>query len=341
MEAKWNANELYYRQILSSIGIAMLCLLLFMNAFGLLFSAVQFFLRMLVPQPMMAEIVEQLFYAAGYLLVFMLPAAVLRWTISKKGLRYRPMKAELRISRWLPVIVLGGVLLIWVQSYLNSAMVSVFNYQAFSSEVLWERGEMRYGYQIVLQFIVMALVPAFCEEFLFRGAVLTNLLPFGRVPAILISSLLFAMMHQNAEQILYAFAAGILFGVIYERSGSIWNCFFLHLFNNFASFALEIAASKLDRDQELGWAIAETALCVVCIGCTVLLVRFLAPEDPNTEDGIFGRSVPVSDSYAEYPVSPSKLIRLFFNVPMILFFALTALQIVLLILMAWGYGYVA
>ncbi len=341
MKRKWNANELCYRQILSSIGIAMLCLLLFMNVFGLLFSVVQSFLQVFLTDSTTAEIVGQLFYALGYLLVFMLPAALLRWSISKKGCRYRPMKAELRISRWLPVIVLGGVLLIWAQSYLNSAMVSIFNYQAFSSEVLWARTEIKYGYQIVLQFIVMALVPAFCEEFLFRGAILTNLLPFGRVPAIIISSLLFAMMHQNAEQILYAFAAGILLGVIYERSGSIWNCFFLHLVNNFASFAMEIAASKLDRNQELGWAVAETALCLVCIGCAVLLVRFLTPKDPNTEDGIFERSVPVADSYAEYPVSSPKLIRLFFNFPMILFFVLTALQIVLLILMAWGYGYVA
>ncbi len=339
MKVRLNADETDYCQTLSRMGITMLVFLFFMKVFGWLQAPVAALTENSGMSAVAVEVAGRLLYALGYAAVFMLPVVVLRFLTVKQGCRYRSMRMDLPTPKELPVIVLGGILLIWTQSYLNSAMVSVVDYASFSSEVLWGTVEMRYGYQIVLQFITVALVPAFCEEFLFRGAILTNLLPFGRTTAILVSSLLFAMMHQNAEQILYAFAAGILLGVIYERSGSIWSCVLLHLFNNFVSFALEIVAGKLDGNGELGWAVAETALCLVCFGCLVPLVRFLSVKSPTLEEGVFGKSVTPSDSYGEKRISSAQKVRLFFNVPMILFFALTVFRILLLIGMAWGYRY--
>lgn len=339
MKTKLKTNEFYYRQTVSSIGIAMLILLLLMNVVGILSSLLQVVVSLLSIDPVAMELTTQMFYAVGYLLTFMIPAFVLKRLILKRGYVFHPMKAELHISPYLPVIVLGGIFLIWCQSYLNTAVVSIFNYSAFSSEVLWGNGEPQYAYQIVLQFIVMALVPAFCEEFLFRGAILTNLLPFGRVPAILISSLLFSVMHQNVEQVLYAFAAGILLGVVYERTGSIWNCFFLHLFNNFVSFAFNIVAARLGENNEIGWAIVETALCFVGAVCAVVLVRLLSQPKTNAENGIFERTVPVSDSYAACPIASKQAVRLFMNLPMMLFFAAAILQMILLIGMALVYPY--
>lgn len=339
MKVKLNANETYYRQIISSMGIAMLALIFLMDVAGLLQIPFQKALDVSVPDPIAVEVASQLFYAGCYLLVFMLPAAVLKLSIQKRGLSYHPMKAELRLSRYLPVILLGGILLIWTQSYINGALVSIFNYSAFSSEVLWQQGGEMYGYRIVLQFLVAALVPAFCEEFLFRGAVLTNLLPFGRVPAILISSLLFSVMHRNAEQILYAFAAGVLLGLVYERTGSIWNCFFLHLTNNFASVIMEALAWRLNFENELVWAFLETAMCMACIGCVVLLTVVLSPPKSDVNEGFFGRSLPASDGYATHPISSSRAVRLFLSPPIILFLALSAAQMIALIGMAWVYGY--
>ena len=37
-------------------------------------------------------------------------------------------------------------------------------------------------------------VPALCEEFLFRGCILSNLLPYGKTTAILASAVLFSMI---------------------------------------------------------------------------------------------------------------------------------------------------
>ena len=339
VNVKMNDNETYYRQTVFSIGIAMLTMFLLMDIGGLMQVMFQNSAKMVIADPVALDIAEQLFYAGIYLFVFMFPVFVLKLMLQKKGLAFLPMKAELRVSRYLPIILLGGVFLIWTQSYINGALMSIFNYSAFSSDVLWEQQEFQHGYQVVLQFIVAALVPAFCEEFLFRGAVLTNLLPFGRTPAILISALLFAVMHQNAEQLFYAFAAGVLLGLVYERTGSIWNCFFLHLANNFASVIMEVMAWRLPYDSELVWVILEMLLCIVSIGFVVILTFVLSPKKPKIEDGIFGRSLPASDDYASHPISTSRAVRLFFNFPMMLYFALSVAQMITLIGMAWVYSY--
>lgn len=330
MSGDFTANEQYYRRTVSSIGISMLTLWLLMRVFGILLPVMQAGIYVAVSSDLWADIIYQLIYAAAYFLIFTAPVIVLRRSFGRRGFVYTPMKAELRLSLHLPAIVLGGILLIFAQSCLNEALVSIFNYSAFAQQVLWGEGEMR-GYEVVLSFIVMALVPAFCEELLFRGAILTNLLPFGRSSAILISALLFSLMHQNPGQILYAFAAGILLGVVYERTGSIWNCVFLHLLNNFSSLTMGVLSEKLHSDPSLGGALAEILICFLCAGGVVLLVNALSPKKEQFKSGVFGKSFPAADSYVPCRISPNRSVALFFTVPMILFFALSITQIINLI----------
>ena len=339
MKKTLNVQEQYYRTAIFSLGIAMIWFLLLMNLLGLLLALLQTVTQAAPIGTVAADVIYQMSYAAGYLLVFMIPAAVLKRSLKRRGVFYYPMRTKIRLSPDLPAILLGGMVLIWSQSYLNSAMVSIFNYSAFSAEMLWDQNAEYTAYQLVLQFIVIAVVPAFCEEFLFRGVVLTNLLPFGRGNAILISSLLFGMMHQNAEQLLYAFAAGLLLGVVYERTESIWNCVLLHLVNNFSSFALGIVAKKLHSNAELSAALLETVLGFAGMACIVVLVKALSPKKPDLEKGIFGKTLPASDAYASCYVSAQQRVRLFFCFPMVLFFVFAIVQMLTLIGMSVVYSY--
>ena len=205
-----DANEYRYWKTLRSIGFALLLFLLFFNLFGLGVTGLNWLLRYLQVSKVKTAVIYQLFYAAGYLASFMVPVAFLRLFIRKSGYPYQPMRAQAKISPWLPLILFGGIAVIWTLAYLNATMVNIFRYGEFSSEMLWGNDDGDAWYALVLQFIVMCLVPAFCEEFLFRGAILSNCLPFGRGTAIFISALLFGLMHQNVEQIFYAFGAGLV-----------------------------------------------------------------------------------------------------------------------------------
>lgn len=333
-----DANEYRYWKTLRSIGFALLLFLLFINLFSLAVSGLSLLLRYLPIPKVKANVIYQLFYAAGYLASFMVPVAFLRLFIKKSGYPYQPMRAQLKLSPWLPLILFGGIAAIWTLAYLNATMVSIFHYADFSSEVLWSSDGGGEWYALVLRFIVMCLVPAFCEEFFFRGAILSNCLPFGRGTAIFISALLFGLMHQNAEQIFYAFGAGLVLGLVYERTESIWNCIFLHLANNFFStFETNFANAFSQRFSGVAIAIFEAVLFGIGIVCVVFLVLRFAPRKQTFRDGIFGKSVPADDAYAACPVSAKTAFKRFLNVPMVIFLALVLAQILLLIVMAVFY----
>ena len=229
-------SEYYYRNMMGAIGTTMLLFLLFVNIFG---SIISFFLLFL-PLGVAGTVVYQIVYAAGYLAVFLLPIPCFRAMTKKFGHLYRPAYAEPRMTPYFPLILFAGVALIFAASTVNAAFVSIFDYSAFSSELLWEDPAAMAPYELVLHILAVCVVPGICEEFLVRGAILTNCLPFGRSKAILISALLFGLMHQNVEQILYAFVAGIFLGIVYEYTGSIWNCVLLHTLNNFTPVFLNV-----------------------------------------------------------------------------------------------------
>lgn len=70
-----------------------------------------------------------------------------------------------------------------------------------------------------------------CEEIVYRGILLKPLRQYGNVFAVLISSLLFAVMHGDIRQSIFAFIAGLLFGYV-ACEYSIKYSIALHIFNN-------------------------------------------------------------------------------------------------------------
>ena len=77
-----------------------------------------------------------------------------------------------------------------------------------------------------------AVLPAFCEEFANRGMLLTGLKKLGWKKAIVISGLLFALMHLNVGQFGYAFMVGMFFAFVCIATGSIWPGIIMHFLNN-------------------------------------------------------------------------------------------------------------
>ncbi|MBQ8431503.1 MAG: CPBP family intramembrane metalloprotease [Clostridia bacterium] len=67
------------------------------------------------------------------------------------------------------------------------------------------------------------------EEIFYRKLVIDRLRPFGDLPAILLSGLLFGLIHGNFHQFFYAAAIGLLFGYIYLYTGSIKTTLALHM----------------------------------------------------------------------------------------------------------------
>ncbi len=87
----------------------------------------------------------------------------------------------------------------------------------------------------LLVFISTAVVPALVEEFACRGIMFGILLKHGERFALIVSSVIFGLMHGNFEQIPFAFLVGLVLGFIRIKTGSIWVCVAVHAFNNLVS----------------------------------------------------------------------------------------------------------
>lgn len=88
------------------------------------------------------------------------------------------------------------------------------------------------GGWLVLNIVVLAVIPAICEEFLYRGIIYNGLRKFGSVGAIFLSAIMFALAHGSAMQFFYQFILGLVLAAIVYKTGSIVASMIAHFVNN-------------------------------------------------------------------------------------------------------------
>ncbi|HTM99973.1 MAG TPA: CPBP family intramembrane glutamic endopeptidase [Pedobacter sp.] len=93
----------------------------------------------------------------------------------------------------------------------------------------------------LITLFVIAIIPAICEEFLFRGALQRTFLRMVKNPhiAIWISAIIFSVIHFQFYGFFPRLFLGAAFGYIYFWTGSLWYTIFAHFLNN--GFAVSIA----------------------------------------------------------------------------------------------------
>ncbi len=144
-------------------------------------------------------------------------------------------------------IVLGFVVFfvnIYISTFFNSA-IQFFGYKpspATPSELpaTW--------WVFALNLLSTAILPAIAEETLHRGMLLRGNSMLGINKSILVSGVLFGLLHLNIEQFFYAAIIGVFLGYLCVSCSSIWPCIIVHFMNNATSVFLSFARSR-------GWAI--------------------------------------------------------------------------------------
>ena len=119
----------------------------------------------------------------------------------------------------------------------------------------------------LLYLLQLAVLPPLLEEGLFRGLMLRMLLPaVGKTPAVLVSALVFGLMHLNPAQSIFAFGFGCLAGFAYVQTGSIWFGALQHYANNLISACLSCWTAALPEDSAALFAIGECLLLLLVFG---------------------------------------------------------------------------
>jgi len=267
-----------YRKTMKRIGIA---LLLWMCLFYSLLICAQFGGELIGKSlpPQKAEIVTSVLSAAAYLAAFTL-ASILYHVIDKQ--KYDcPFRFTPRLPKNTFTVIFAGVACTFAMSFLNNIAVSMMGFSP-AIEIFSYPAEYPSDVYIILQLISVGLVPAFCEELLFRGVVLSNLLPYGKASAIVISSVLFGLMHGNAYQFVYATVAGLIMGSVYVLTDSIWCSILMHMINNTLSI---LQISLADRfSEEHGNILTMIFFCIMLFVGTLCIFRLVTKKIPEGKD---------------------------------------------------------
>lgn len=89
----------------------------------------------------------------------------------------------------------------------------------------------------VTSLLQVCIIAPIIEEILMRGFVLEGLKnTYGVIMALLFSSLLFAILHSNMVQTLSAFVCGVILGLLYIKTNSIFCCIIAHCGYNLISY---------------------------------------------------------------------------------------------------------
>ncbi|MDR1003290.1 MAG: CPBP family intramembrane metalloprotease [Oscillospiraceae bacterium] len=116
-----------------------------------------------------------------------------------------------------------------------------------------EIGEMSIPYLIVYAIMLCVIAPI-TEEIMFRGAILMGLRRYGLAFAMIVSSLMFGLIHGNLQQIPFAMGIGVVLAYVAVKTGSLRVCILLHFINN--AFATILTyANALIKDPTMSTAL--------------------------------------------------------------------------------------
>lgn len=123
----------------------------------------------------------------------------------------------------------------------------------------------------VSMWLYVGLIGPIVEETVFRGVLMRELKPLGKNFAILTSSVMFALYHQDVIQGLFAFGIGLILGFVAMEYSLFWSIV-LHVFNNAVIGGL---GSIADANGEMAsMAFIISMIAIGFIGVLVVMLQY-------------------------------------------------------------------
>ena len=95
----------------------------------------------------------------------------------------------------------------------------------------------------IISLISLAVIPAVCEEMIFRGVLVNALKHKGKIFAVVLSSIMFSIFHFSPSQLIYPICFGLILGIVYLRTNNILFPMLLHFINNALSLSIQYFSS--------------------------------------------------------------------------------------------------
>ncbi|GEO09347.1 CPBP family intramembrane glutamic endopeptidase [Segetibacter aerophilus] len=179
---------------------------------------------------------------AGSIISFILPSLFFGYYSSPKSLPY------IGIQKDASIILFGAafLLLCTIQPFIGwlgeingkinfgGLQKSLLEMEAMYNRALQVFLQMKNFGDLLINLFIMALLPAIGEELFFRGSLQKALLRISHRPwlAIVVSSVVFALLHGTFFKILPIFTLGLILGVVYYVTRNLWYTILIHFLNN-------------------------------------------------------------------------------------------------------------
>ncbi len=123
--------------------------------------------------------------------------------------------------------------------------IGVFVDQVPVNESIEEAFNELFKYPILAMISVCIVAPIY-EEIIYRGIILKGLsIKYNDNLAVIVSALLFAVMHMNLHQGINAFFLGLVFGYLYLKTKSLYITIFAHFINNGIGIIVSVILTEL------------------------------------------------------------------------------------------------
>lgn len=225
--------------------------------------------RSLMPAPVAGE--SGIGYFAGSVLTgqvatILLPALVITWLLTRDWratllLKQAPSAADVALAGGLAVCLhpLGQRLALWIKDlYPLSEQVE--------AQLAGFLGLLGGTPPIWLILLLMAVLPAICEEIAFRGVILSGLRKsLGNAGGVLMTAVFFGATHTILQQSLSAAPIGAVLGVIALRTGSLVPCMVFHAAYNALQLLSALQAASI-RSLAADWGFPDAVFTEIGSG---------------------------------------------------------------------------
>lgn len=165
-------------------------------------------------------------YTAILVIPFFMYVKMLDQSLDMKWTKHKlnPAYTTFATCSSLAMIVVSNFLVVFIDSFFSKADLTI----AVGTFNKPTGGPLEF----VLLFLYFCILPPILEEFVFRGIILHSLTKFGNVFAIIISSIMFALVHRNIAQGIHAFIMGCIMAYFVLRTDNLKTSMIIHFANN-------------------------------------------------------------------------------------------------------------
>lgn len=139
--------------------------------------------------------------------------------------------------------------------------------------------------------VLICVIPAVCEEILFRGLICNGLKKIGTKTAIFGSAFLFMIMHGGPDQTVHQFILGVVLALVFLTTNNLWASIIVHFLNNFIAVTMSYiyygdssAVSETTGVYLIEYVIYALISTIVVSVLIYLLLKFLSKHSSKNEE---------------------------------------------------------